>query len=217
MNFRIGNLINCSEIGPVGVAIKRASHNQLHVGILYRIDSSLRLCHLAWHHRLEDSPFMCNADYYLDDCGIFRDDSINAQVFAARMLTIAKTKQIPYGVAYAGSVFSGDGAFEGFPKFGMGLTCATFVIAVFHSAGYVIVDLDTWIGREEDAEWQERIIDTLERHGASSEHVEAARMQITGVRYRPDEVAAAAADGEPPLSFDRALKLAREIRQLLDA
>lgn len=116
---------------------------------------------------------------------------------------------IPYGFAFDEHCFGDDGQYRPMAV-GKGLTCATFIIAVFHSAGLPILRTDTWRARPEDAQWQSAILRILEGW-ATAEHVAAADSYIGHFRYRPQEVAAAAMQAPPPLTFDDCLPLAAEI------
>jgi hypothetical protein len=95
-----------------------------------------------------------------------------------------------------------------------GLTCATFVLAIFHAVGLRLLDLTGWPKREEDARWQESIINLL-RGRASQEHIDAVTSQVGAVRVRPEEVAGASAAEIHPIGFANANALAIEILQQL--
>lgn len=98
----------------------------------------------------------------------------------------------------------------------MGLTCATFVVAFFHSLGWPIVELESWPnGREGDAEWQDAILNALLSSGASSQHIDTACEHIGVARYRPEEVAVAATCDDPPLNFSDADELARDLLAII--
>jgi hypothetical protein len=93
-----------------------------------------------------------------------------------------------------------------------GLTCATFVLAVFHQAGLPLVRYDSWpVNRPGDAEWQESIVNLLERTGAAPEHIAKVKTEIGAVRYRPEEVAGAATSVSIPAEFPSASERAQEI------
>jgi hypothetical protein len=93
-----------------------------------------------------------------------------------------------------------------------GLTCATFVLALLEHAGLALVQLDSWpSGRAGDEQWQMRILADLEKCGASKEHLEHVRQEIGSVRYRPEEVAAAATIAPPPAVFKAIERLAEAI------
>lgn len=92
---------------------------------------------------------------------------------------------------------------------GAGLTCATYVMAVFRDfAGLEVVAMGTWESREpHDSEWQQRILDELTQDGqVGQEHLEQLKKHLGCVRFRPAEVAFAAASSPAalPLSYEQA-------------
>jgi hypothetical protein len=92
-----------------------------------------------------------------------------------------------------------------------GLTCASFVLAVFQAAGLSLADYATWpADRPGDRQWQEKIVQLLEGR-ADQDHVEHVRREVGAVRYRPEEVAAAMALAPPPATFQQAEELGRQI------
>jgi len=116
---------------------------------------------------------------------------------------------IPYGFAFSEKCFGNDGSYKQM-EVGKGLTCATFIIALFHSFALPIVRLESWIARPEDAEWQKTILRILEQR-ASKEHIAAATAYIGQFRYRAEEVAAAATSPTPPLDYNECTGLAAAI------
>jgi hypothetical protein len=93
---------------------------------------------------------------------------------------------------------------------GEGLTCATFLLAVFRRWGLPLVDESTWPqGRREDSSWVLKIVRWLYRWAKNSgvpiptEHfVEQIRQRWSLRRFRPEEVCACAtAFSGSPLAF----------------
>jgi hypothetical protein len=138
-----------------------------------------------------------------------RREFTNGRVFAVLISETARNPNIPYGFAFDENCFDNDGTYRPM-EIGKGLTCASFVIALFHSHGYPIVKLESWKMRSEDVAWQKKILDPLRRH-ATFEHVNAASAYVGQFRYRPEEVAAAAVRAPPPLDFDESVRLATDI------
>lgn len=198
-----------TELQHVGVAVKAMSDTQNHVGVIYRIDDAVWFLHLAWHFDLRNEPV--RADYHWGMCGLFVDDDLNGQVFAARLLNVANNKGvIPYGFYADGNAFDENGRFVSFPDPGMGLTCASFVIQLFQSFGHEICDISGWQTREDDEAWQAEII-ALIRENISQERAQEVEAYVGRHRIRPEEAAAAVLNRAPPLEFDRAMSLAAEI------
>jgi hypothetical protein len=207
-----------SELETVGVAVQwHRTHDQVHTGILVRLDDkSIRLCHLEFHHRLKfEEP---TNGYFWADCQRFSgsvERNANGFFFSVWVQDVADNPSIPYGFAFDAHCFDEDGRYRPM-EVGKGLTCATFIIAVFHSAALPVILPDTWHERPEDQEWQKKILELLEGR-ASKEHVMAAASYVGHFRYRPEEVASAAVQAPPPLTLDDCIPLANELLAAIGA
>jgi len=88
---------------------------------------------------------------------------------------------------------------------GEGLTCATLIMAVFDALGLALFDVETWPGRDDDADWQRSIIHVVKSPpAATSEHINAIRGRPRRARCRPEEVAGSVAESARPVPFERA-------------
>jgi hypothetical protein len=97
----------------------------------------------------------------------------------------------------------------------LGLTCSTFVLAVFHTARLPLVDYSSWpVNRPGDSEWQQRIVSLLKGR-APEAHVEAVSREVGSARFRPEEVAGAATVNPLPASFELAAERGEQILELL--
>lgn len=180
-----------------------------HCGLIHRIDEEEpRHVHLAWHHQLRSEP--PTDDYFWVDPASFESAEKRIVAMLARQIG-DRREPIPYALSNVGLRFDEAGQLAGI-RTGQGFTCATFVLAVFASYGYDLVERATWPLNAND-DWQAWVVDTLEKPGsrASPEHVAAVKQQIGGQRVRPGEVAGAASAAETPVVFDDAQKLAAEI------
>jgi hypothetical protein len=84
------------------------------------------------------------------------------------------------------------------------LTCATFVLAVFHRAGLPLLRYETWPnGRAGDSEWPTRIVAALAATpGTTTAHTDAVARDVgSTVRFRPEEIAGAATVATMPVDF----------------
>jgi hypothetical protein len=123
-----------SEIRHVAVAIALVEPGQQHIGILHSGDTldEVRLAHLAWHHALKDGR--------AKDAYLWIDPPIptrRARQVAARCRQILRSNKrgIPYAFSPPNDRFDLEtGDFLLGPS-RVGLTCASFVLAVFDSAG----------------------------------------------------------------------------------
>ena len=184
--------------------------SQRHVGFIYQLNGAgPRLAHLQWHHRATDEPLPSGYCW-----GASALDSINKAFLAAWVALLQKnSKAVPYGIEYDDhrEYFDNEANYVPQPV-GRGLTCATFVLAVYSRTGYPILDAAGWpSNRAGDAEWQRHIIDLLRKNGASSEHVAAVAEDVGCVRFRPEEVVAGAISADVPIDFATADTLAKEI------
>jgi len=171
-----------------------------HIGILFPSEDGattrVRLIHLAWHCLLkEDSPEM--AAYSWLELPLPEELSpMIVQLCRLLIRKYAKGKDpLAYALRYDGGRFDpGTGCF--LSESGHGLTCATFVLAVFKSHGVDLLRTDQWRERDEDKKWQQWILDELgDARYATPEHIRAVEREIKlgCARFRPQEVAAAKA------------------------
>ena len=90
-----------------------------------------------------------------------------------------------------------------------GLTCATFVIAVFQSNYRHLVDIASWEHRDEDDQKQREMVAFMEKnagryYGLTRERIDAARSEIGCLRYRPEETVGACLVGDHPTRMEKA-------------
>ena len=203
-----------SDSSYIGIAIS-GDQNQRHVGILFRRDkiNTPELLHLAFHMHLRcEAPGESNIEYYLLHCpNLSEDEQLQLAVWFKQVF-LANNKNIPYGIEYSSiRYFSDDGTYLLLER-NCGLTCSTFVLALFRDFAYELVDIDSWEKRSDDEEWQKNIIKSMksqsERHSdlypATYIDAQVAKIGIA-VRFRPEEVAVSAhlCDGTP-IKFDEA-------------
>lgn len=199
----------CELPAPVEVAIWPGA---THIGLIYmRPDNTRGVLHLAWHHRLthEDVP-----DEVVHVHPAPRAEPARLMFVAAMCERIWKRhrRNIPYGFKYDRSKFEQDGTIHLGPDEN-GLTCATFVLAVFHSVGVRLLDVGTWPERPEDEEHLRGLLNRLEERCEDSAHLDALRKETSCARYRPLEVAGGASFA--PASFETARAAADQLGLLL--
>jgi len=200
-----------ANVDGVGIVIGRpnSQQNQQHIGVLF-IDADLepKFLHLAWHYDLrKDNP--CPKYLWLD----IPLDPINKIHLATVCALIFKSNQdgIPYGICIEGTGFAEDGSFTAEEQLS-GLTCATFVIQVFHSQKLWIIDFEKWGFRGDDKLWQNNILDSLQNK-APADYINNQRQKIQkgAARFRPEEVAAAATLPNQPHGLDTLIEQSSEI------
>lgn len=187
-----------SEIPYIGITIS-GDLNQRHIGLIFRTNQAHapRMLHLAFHNRLS-----CDTEplgYWMHCSGFSEAEQLQLAVWFEKIWTVNKNR-IPYGLAYSstGHFDSVSGAFVPSEK-GSGLTCASFVMALFEDFAFPVIDADSWQARACDAQWQGTIVESLrkdmERHPDfyTESHLNDQIANIgIAVRFRPEEVAAAA-------------------------
>jgi hypothetical protein len=204
-----------AEIRHIAVAIAVVEAGQQHVGILHReeILDEVRLAHLAWHNQLKDNH---TKDAYLWIELPIPERRARQVAARCRQILRANLRGIPYAFSPPNDCFDSETGRFLFGPSRLGLTCSTFVLAVFDSAGIRFADYATWPQqRSGDYEWQQSIIAQLEKDGAASEHIDFIRNEIGAVRYRPEDVAGCAAADGWPCPFTVAGPLSREILKQL--
>jgi hypothetical protein len=197
------------------IVITESEPNQQHVGIAFIENDELTysLAHLPFHHRPLKGRL---TDYYY---------WVELRLSRARRLQIAaRCREIlashPGGLPFAftppNDCFDKETGQSLLGPSGSGLTCATFVLAVFDSIGLPLVKWDTWPYRAKDILWQKRVVKALKERKAagdsiSHEHITAVEEQRDAVRCRPEEVAGSSTAPSFPLTFEEVEPLAVEV------
>ena len=134
-----------SEIRHVAVAIAAIRPGQYHIGVLHKEEFSgqVKLAHLAWHKQVKNSE--------PKDCYLWIDPPVptrRARQIAARTRQIlrANARGIPYAFSPPNDCFDPETAIFLFGPSHFGLTCATFVLAIYHSAGIPLAEYESWPG-----------------------------------------------------------------------
>lgn len=198
------------DFAALAITQLRADPGQRHIGILYRDETGeVVLLHLAWHYKLKSEPPESTYAWIRPLIPSRRSRQVAA---FCRMVLKANPNGIPYAFSPASdSIDKQTGKFINRAG-GCGLTCATFVLAVFDATGLPLAQYNTWpSNRQEDELWREHIIGLLERSGAEPEHIQNVRAERDAIRYRPEEVAGAAACTTIPARFNAACELAGQI------
>lgn len=210
------------EITAIALVITAVDTHQRHVGILYKdpddASAGARLLDLQGHRILGARPPRFPSRYFWVAPDV---EPEVAYVLSALCSRIAERyahpqRGIAYALRYAGETFeTRAGIFM--TESGRGLTCATFVMAVFASHGVPLLQWAEWPEREEDRLWQEYIVQELHARGVEKEHIDAVKEQATRgcARYRPEEVAAAGLSDDLPVGFAEAERVGKLIVQRL--
>lgn len=191
---------------------------QHHVALIYSAAGyPCRLSQLLSDKKYIDCPwdgrFLWRGTTYLDE--------VDMAVTVALLIDLNKSKpMIPYGFKSLGCTFKMDlftGGFELSPSGpGIGLTCATFICAVFRTLSLPLLVDDRWPSeRPEDAMWMAGIIGQL---GYSTERLFAMRGTTPDPRVRPEEVVSAFGHDQWPVEYSDVREIAQDIvREVAEA
>ena len=173
----------------IAVQVSNPQSKQLHAAALYRFDGRLMIGDVQNHFascRREARP---SERVYWVAPDLAQEDQ---RILAAKVEAWLDENhgRIPYSVAHPGGVIFKDDVWVGNEP-GQGLTCATFIVALFDELGIPFIDVDTWKERTGDVEWAREILEML-KPLMSPEHVTAQEDRIgKTIRVRPSDVAAA--------------------------
>lgn len=190
----------------VAIAGSSITHDrgQRHVAFLYRHESkNLLLLHLGWHELVYYERWPAKHYSWLEIGGI---DPEVQELFIDWVEIIAaaaddKTKPIPYS-----AIFRPAGNFDSSGHYidksdGSGLTCATFILAMFADYKMPLIDASSWPKRIEDFTWFRKIWKKLRTSFPELKitWIEQFKQRRNLKRFRPEEVVAAGSlyAGEP--------------------
>lgn len=187
----------------IGVVISlNKEHKQFHCGISFDLDSNEKVLHLQWYNDLVCDNGLDNFQCWIKPrihrliqeqisilCNVIKDRGEQGQ-------------KVPYGFLYDGSAkYSGIGQLT-YSSNMSGLTCATFVLTIFHSCGIDLIDVTKWPIRNDDISWQQRIFRLLlqctEKLGIPVSYLMRLRTEFGSARFRPEEVAVSSALYDTP-------------------
>jgi len=205
-----------------------------HISILYRTRSGgqLRKLHLAWHKILIHEFQSTHSDVISLPSGLAT--KLKRQL-AAHCQSVAELNSeggIPYRLDYdENEVLFRDGKWLP-DRVGAGLTCATFVLAVFNAQRLPLLTVSEWPRRTydvptkgqsgrlvEDEHRQRKLLEKLrtyyEREQLNVKDLDSQERAIGGPRFRPEEVAVGVASSAPPIGFLEAASAGRELLSML--
>lgn len=169
----------------VGIAISFSAH-QNHLGCLYRLDRQrVRQVHLANHLDLRDEELSGNFQAWVTpNYPLKRLEQVAA--LARRFVKRHRDGRIGYGFDQPFEAIRRDGSLQ--PDL-VGLTCASFVVGLFNTAGLPVVDEVNWPRDPADDSWQANIAGLISRR--HPEQAQRLIQQNGKTRYRPSLVFAA--------------------------
>lgn len=179
------------------VVLCRTEHGNLHLGVFHRLaGGNVGVLHLGW----EDYVSMEWSWQRLWASPAVPPERLRSVSGLCRLIweEYRATKKFPYGLHYASQFFTHDGALQRDATTESGLTCATFVLAVFRSVGIELIDLSSWPVRENE----DRAFLAVVASFAAPALLKALEAEVDAgsKRVQPDEVIGACAD-PPPMRF----------------
>lgn len=184
----------------IGVVVNlNKDRKQFHCGLAFRMGEGFNILHLAHHNDLE-------CDNGCDNFQVFVIPSIprDLQIPFIQMCRAIKDdvdeghKNVAYGLSYDEFAIYADGKLN-LAGNEIGLTCATYVLTLFHSVGIDLVDIHNWPAREDDRSWFERVKKLFGIYrikiylGMTKDHQTKILNEGFGPRFRPEEVAVSSA------------------------
>jgi hypothetical protein len=149
------------------------------------------LIHLRTHKDLaNDTP---TNDYLWLDAALEETGQVIVAALLPKIFERAAQKGILYGIHFdERDYFSPNGEYVR-KKHTEGLTCATFVLAVFRRVGFELVEIDSWPVRPEEAQWHASIVNSNQAKFGPQRT--KAQLGLAGEvrRFKVGEVAAAVA------------------------
>jgi hypothetical protein len=181
-----------------------------HTGILFRLQGSLIIQDLLWHERFRSE--LCRR---LPHFVIMRlepeqehDVRMVCRLIHERQNSRdpAKEYRIPYAFKYSNKNGINRATGEVQLVDGLGMSCSTFVLAVFQSVGITLVNIETWQERPGDLARHEGLLNKM-RSGEYGEvppdHITLVEQEKNCMRVRPEEVAATGLYDDFPTTFEQ--------------
>ncbi len=217
----------CERLGNgqfVGIAVTKTTHGNMHTGITYQWRGENYLYHQAFHidTRLErfDAGVAELGGATLVVALPLRPERLKA--VAGFLDHLGKINyQHPYTLKYDPKATIDRELGKLVSKDGKGLSCVTFVLAIFQTFKIRLIDASTWPqNRPEDLKAQQNLIEWLIKNNkATPEHIKDVREESGCLRVRPEEACGAGCHKLMPVKFMYAepasLYLLKRISQLL--
>lgn len=167
--------------------------SQKHIALLYKSAvGQPMLLHLAWHQNLLHEKW--DGSYYWIELSKLEVELQETLAdWAVIVATSNEDQKIPYSVYFSSTKnFDCAGSYLD-RNDGSGLTCATFILALFSDYGLPLILPHSWpVKRPGDFEWIVKILGKLRKHISQFHFIEQVRRRHALRRFRPEEVLATA-------------------------
>lgn len=202
------------NITGVAVAIRRQSSGNTHTGILCRHeDGQLILVHLQWDYDLAYEVFDGTYSWVVPSLLTEEQNDIRGVCRAiARCMP-----HIHYSFKFdTEAKLDPDTAALISEAAPFGLTCSTFVMAVFKSAELQLIQAAGWPERVEDERWYQRLVKHMGNTGVDPEHIAKVEKDVKVIRVRPEETAGACLESYRQVEFARASQNGLSVMEQFD-
>ncbi|WP_461640270.1 hypothetical protein [Labilibaculum euxinus] len=212
--YRIDEFLENAD--EIGILVGKITDQQLHAGVIYRSEKNLNILHLAWHHDLKEEESIGNGfkNYFWvkPKIPIMRQHLLKAR--CKRIFENYSKNGFKYGLYYKNGTFTNDGTIK-LDEAASGLTCATFVLAVFASEGYNLLKTNEWPSRPEDKLWHDEVVSILKDHGVEPEHIKNVISEKGCARFRPEEVSLSCAFTPIPADIASLIEQATCLKEIV--
>jgi len=201
-------------VDNVAVAAAGIYRDGAHIGVLHRADPAtpVKFLHLCDHLVLKNENPRPSMTAWIDP-DIDSDVLELVTDWCRLIFDLHGSGKMPYGFSSPEAFFDDGGNIR---KEGIGLTCATLVLAIFHQVGIKLIDYSTWpklsrADKKACGEMGEHI------RGNDLHQFHKLETDATKSRYRPLHVAGAvSADAtRRPVRFRSAIQLGGKVRRML--
>lgn len=215
------NLSTKTDDDSLGLIIRRASSNpnQKHTGFVFLDIETGKpmIAHLADRYRLEKNKLRGYAVLWL---GFISERNAALITAELRMLGLKEADMLNGIINIGGTKFLSGVTIPNPSVPGDSLTCATFILCMLEQFGFPIIDRDSWKITDEDAQWQEGMVETLESYLIAKvpEHYALQKDNIGKFpRIRPEQMVGACGIFDyAPVKYEDACEAAEVVLQELD-
>lgn len=188
------------EIQGVAVAVRRTSPGvSTHTGVLHRhTNGQLFLLHLGGDCDLSCEVFDGTFAWVIPDLLPEEADEVRAVCRAVWR----EMPEIHYSFRFDPEAVLDRNSAQVISQYApFGLTCSTFVMAVFNPAHLRMIDITGWPARADDARWYGALLRYMQRNSVDPAHIARIQSDVSCIRIRPEEVAGSCFETSRPAQF----------------
>ncbi len=209
-----------NSVGLLAVTLQRTSECTTHAGVAYRsTDGTIRFLHFANHESLRDETNLGSCAFAIP---LMKEEDLEYLAgFCARVYRANQKGKLPYSFQFDMNLGFNPESGLIVINYNSGLTCSTFVVALFRSAGNPLVIPITWPRRADAAGIAaRRYLLNYWRQTGKQKYITRADViepTIQTMRISPEEVAGACLQKKLPTGYFRAWENGRVILKRIDA